>query len=80
MDFSDIKTALSTKPDLSPKVIGSYLFQLAKRIGKFFSQDDLLGVVNDSFVLTNESFGEERKYHFSKFRGRYDLFLKASKI
>lgn len=80
LDFTDIQTALSTKPELNPKVIGSYLFQLAKRIGKFFSQDDLLGIANDSLAIHHKSFDVERKYHFSKFRGKYDLNLKATKV
>lgn len=80
IDYIDIEAALTNKPELSPKVVGTYLFQLAKRLGKFFSQDDLLGVTNDSIDIGETGVDTMRKYKFSKFRGIYELSLRYQKM
>lgn len=79
-DFEDIWEAISNKPELSPKVIGGFIYRVAKTVFSHLRQDDLLGKINDDFDLSLENAFMPREYNFRGHKGKYNVTLQLSSI
>ncbi len=79
IDAEDLLSVISKKPELTPLILSTFLFKVAKESFKYFKQDDFLGSVTDGFNLTSEGFNLPREYKFRKHRGKYNLSLKVEK-
>ena len=78
-DFEDIISAVSTRPTLTPMIIGGFLFKLGKKVFKFLRQDDFLGSVTHLYDLNSDSLDFSREHRFRKQKGKYDVQLKVTK-
>ncbi len=79
-DFADILAAVTTRPTLTPMILGGFLFKVAKKVVKYLRQDDLIGSVTDSFDLNTDGFDLPREYAFRGHKGKYQVGLKVTQL
>ncbi len=78
IDLEDIVKAITKGIALTPMIIAGFAFNVLKRVFKHFRQDDLLGQVNDVFILGQDGFSLPREYEFRQNRGKYVVAIQVN--